>query len=159
MLRLIPVMTLQQHGCVMFSAPTRQVTNVRPSRNSPHRAVIPRDTPEYQCPWFQFYRASNFYCMAITAEPSLLSGLPLAADWVAVSVTVASEMTRHAPGAVRQAGGDKLQRCRMAVAAAAIATMKIGRKWIAMMLTATMSTRTTGMGGPRDRPCARPLTG
>jgi hypothetical protein len=50
--------------------------------------------------------------MAITAEPSLQSGPPSAADWAAVSVTVASETTRHAPGAVRQAGGDELRRCR-----------------------------------------------
>ncbi len=133
-----------------------QVTNVRPSRNSPHRAVIPCDTPEYQCPWFQFYRASNFYCMVIAAEPSLPSRPPSAADWAAVSITVALETTRHAPGAVRRAGGDKLQRC---CAAAAIAMMKIGRTRIATMPTATMSTRTTGMGGPRDWPCAHPLTG
>ncbi len=152
-------MTLQQHGCVMFLAPTRWVTNVRPSRNCPHRAVIPRDTPEYQCPWFQFYRASNFYCMAIAAEPSLPSGPPLATDWVAVSVTVASEMTRHAPGAVQRAGGDELRRCCAAAAAAAIVTTKIGRMQIATMPTAMTSTRTTGMGGPHDRPCARPLTG
>ncbi len=134
-------------------------TSVRPSRDSPHRAVIPRDTPEYQCPWFQFFRASNFYCMAIAAEPSLPSSPPLAADLAAVSVTVALETTRHAPGAVRRAGGDELQRCRAVAAAAAIPTMKIGWTQIATMPTASMSTRTTGMGGPRDRPCARPLTG
>jgi hypothetical protein len=146
----------------MFSAPTRQVMNVRPSINSPHRAVIPRDTPEYQCPWFQFYGASKFYCMAIAAEPLLPSGPPSAADWAAISVTVASEMTRHAPGAVRQAGGDELRRCCAAVAAAAaaaITTTKIGWTWIATMPTVMTLTRTTGMGGPRDRPCARPLTG
>jgi hypothetical protein len=158
-LRLIPVMTLQQHGCVMFLAPTHQVTNVRPSRNSPHRAVIPRDMPEYECPWFQFYRASTFYCIAVVAELLFPSGLPLAADWVAVSVTVALETTRHFPGAVQQAGGDKLQRCCAAAAAAAIATTKIERTQIAMMPMATTSTRTTGIGGPRDWPCARPLTG
>ncbi len=158
MLRLIPVMTLQQHGCVMFLAPTCQVTNVRPSRDSPHRAVIPCDTPEYLCPWFQFYRASNFYCMAIAAEPLLPSGPPSAADWGALSVTVASEMTRHAPGAVRRAGGDELRHCRAAAAAAVIATMKIRWTQIATMLTVTTSTQTTGMGGPHDRPCARPLT-
>ncbi len=152
-------MTLQQHGCVMFSAPTRQVTNVRASRDSPHQAVIPHDTPEYQCPWFQFYRASKFYCMAIAAEPSLPFGPPSAADWAAVSVTVALETTRHAPSAVWRAGGDELRRCRAAAAAAAIAMTKIGRVRIATMPTAMMSTRTTGMGGPRDRPCARPLTG
>jgi hypothetical protein len=122
-----------------------------PSRDSPHRAVIPCDMPEYQCPWFQFYRASNFYCMAIAAEPLLPSGPPLATDWAAVSVTVALETTRHAPGTVRQAGGDKLQRCPAAAAAAAIATTKIGRTRIAMMPTLTTLTRMTGMGGPCDR--------
>jgi hypothetical protein len=152
-------MTLQQHGCIMFLAPTRQVTNVIPSIDSPHRAVIPRDTPEYQCPWFQFYRASNFYCMAIAAEPLLPSGPPSAADWAAVSITVALETTRHAPRAVWQAGGDELRRCRAAAAAAAIAKTKIGRTQIATMPTAMTLTLTTGMGGPRDRPCARPLTG
>ncbi len=136
--------------------PTHQVTNVRPSRDSPHRAVIPRDTPEYQCPWFQFYRASNFYCMAIATEPLLPSGPPLAANLTAVNITVALETTRHAPGAVRQAGGDKLRHCCAAAAAAAIAMTKIGRTRIAKMPTAMMLTRTTGMGGPHDRPCARP---
>ncbi len=48
-----------------------------------------RLTPEYQCLWFQFKRASNFYCMAIAAEPSLPSGPPSAADWAAVSVAAA----------------------------------------------------------------------
>ncbi len=90
------LMTLQQHGCVMF--------------NSPHRAVILHLTPEYQCLWFQFYRASNFYCMAIATEPSLPSGPPSAADWAAVNIAAALETTRHASGAVRQAGGDKLRR-------------------------------------------------
>ncbi len=136
-----------------------QVTNVRPSRDSPHQAVIPHDTPEYQCPWFQFYRASNFYCMAIAAELSLPSGPPSAADWVAISITVALEMTRHAPVAVRRAGGNKLRRCHAAAAAAAIVTTKIGRNRIATMPTAMASTWTTGMGGPRDWPCVRPLTG
>jgi hypothetical protein len=159
MLRLIPVMTLQQHGCVMCSAATCHVTNVRPLHHSPHQAVILRHMPEYPCLWFQFYRASNFYCMAIAAELSLPSGPPPAADWAAVGIAVASEMTRHALGAVRQAGGDELRRCPVAAAAAAIATTKIGRLWIATMPTAMTSTRTTGMGGPRDLPHARPLTG
>ena len=48
--------------------------------------------PEYQCLWFQFYRASNFYCMAIAAEPSSPTGPPLATDWVAVSVAAVLEM-------------------------------------------------------------------
>jgi hypothetical protein len=95
--------------------------------------------------------------MAIAAEPSLSSGPPSAADWAAVSVTVALETTRHAPGAVRRAGGDELRRCRTAAAAAAIATTKIGQTWIATMPMATMSTWTTAMGGPSDRPCVRPF--
>ncbi len=48
--------------------------------------------------------------MSIAAEPLLPSSLPPAADWAAVSITAASEMTRHAPGAVGQAEGDELQR-------------------------------------------------
>ncbi len=64
--------------------------------------------------------------MAIAAEPSLPSGPLSAAVWVAVSVTVALEMTRHAPGAVQQAGGDKLRCCPTVAAAATIATTKIG---------------------------------
>ncbi len=97
--------------------------------------------------------------MAIAAEPLLPSGLPSAADWVAVSVTVALETTRHATGAVQQAGGDKLRRCRAAVAAAAFAMTKIGRTRLAVMPPVTTATRTTGMGDPRDRPCVRSWRG
>jgi hypothetical protein len=99
----------------MCSAPTCHVMNVRPSINSPHQAVIPRDMPEYQCPWFQFYRAFNFYCMSITAEPSSPSGPPsetrVTATAAVASATVAAandndhpcdghdvdNRTRHAP--------------------------------------------------------------
>jgi hypothetical protein len=56
-------------------------------------------------------RASNFYYMAIAAELSSPSVLPSAADWAAVSVAAALETTRHAPGTVRQAGGDELRCC------------------------------------------------
>ncbi len=157
MLRLIPVMTLQQHGCVMFLAPTRQVMNVRPSRDSPHQAVIPWIRLNTNVLGFNFIGLPTFTAWRSPQNPSLPSGPPSAADWAAVSITVASEMTRHAPGAVRQAGGDKLRLCR--AAAAAIATTKIGRTWIVTMPTATTLTQTTGMGGPRDWPCARPLTG
>ncbi len=94
------VMSLQQHGCVMFSAPTSHVTNVRPSRDSPHRAVISCQTPEYQCLWFQFYRASNFYCMAIAAEPSSPSRPPSVADWAAVSIAAALETRVTAAAAI-----------------------------------------------------------
>ena len=72
-----------RHVC---SAPTCHVTNVRSSIDSPHQAVIPRLTPEYQCLWFQLYRASNFYCMAMAAESSSPTSPPSAADWVAFSV-------------------------------------------------------------------------
>jgi hypothetical protein len=75
----------------MFSAPTRHVANARPSCDSPQWAVIPHQTPEYQCLWFQFYRASNFYCMAIAAKLSSPSGPPSAADWAAVSIAAALE--------------------------------------------------------------------
>jgi hypothetical protein len=47
--------------------------------------------PEYQCLWFQFYRASNFYCMTIATESLSPTGPPLATDWVAASVAVAAE--------------------------------------------------------------------
>jgi hypothetical protein len=50
-------------------------------------------TPEYQCLWFQFYRASDFYCMAIAVEKLSPSGLPLAADGAAVNIAAALEMT------------------------------------------------------------------
>jgi hypothetical protein len=59
----------------MCSAPTCMSCD-ECSIDSPHRAVIPRDTPEYLCPWFQFFWASNFYCMTIAAEPSSPSGPP-----------------------------------------------------------------------------------
>ncbi len=54
-------------------------------------AVISRNTPEYQCLWFQFYWASNFYCMAIAADSLPPTGSPSAADWVAAGVAAASE--------------------------------------------------------------------
>jgi hypothetical protein len=92
--------------------------------------------------------------MAIAAEPSLPSGPLSAADWAAVSVTLAPETIRHAPGAVRRAGGDELRRCCAAVvAAAAIATTKIGRTRIATMPTVTTSTL------PRQREWETPVIG
>jgi hypothetical protein len=54
-------------GCVICSAPTHHMTKVRPPIDSPHRGLVSRLTPEYQCLWFQFIR-SHFYCMAIAAE-------------------------------------------------------------------------------------------
>jgi hypothetical protein len=44
----------------MCLAPTRHVTKVRLSTDSPHRVVIPRITPEFQYPWFCFYCPSLF---------------------------------------------------------------------------------------------------
>jgi hypothetical protein len=40
--------------------------------------------PENQCPWFQLYRTSNFYCMANAAESLTLPGLQSAALAIAV---------------------------------------------------------------------------
>jgi hypothetical protein len=31
--------------------------------------------PEYQCPWFQFYRTFHYYCIAIASESSTSPGL------------------------------------------------------------------------------------
>ncbi len=89
MLRLTLVSTLQQHGCVVCLAPTCHMTKVRPSINSPHQGLVLHLTPEYQCPWFQFYKASNFYCMMITAEPTLPS-IPPSETRVTATATVAS---------------------------------------------------------------------
>jgi hypothetical protein len=75
----------------MCSAPMCHVANVRSSIDSPHIAVISRNTPEYQCLWFQFYKASNFYCMAIAADSLPPTCPPSAADWVAASVAAALE--------------------------------------------------------------------
>ncbi len=50
LLRLIPVLTLHQHGCVMCSTPKCHVVNVRSSQDSPHQAVISCQMPKYQ--WY-----------------------------------------------------------------------------------------------------------
>ena len=44
----------------MCLVPTRRMTKVRLSTNSPHRVVIPRFTPEYQYPWFRFIATPFF---------------------------------------------------------------------------------------------------
>ena len=44
-------------------APTRPMTKVRLSTDSPHQIVIPRRTPEYQYPWFRFHCASLLFSM------------------------------------------------------------------------------------------------
>ena len=75
----------------MCSAPTCHVANVRPSIDSPHLGLVSHPKPEYQCLWFQFYRASNFYCMAIAADSLSPIGPPSAADWVAAGIAVALE--------------------------------------------------------------------
>jgi hypothetical protein len=83
------------------------VTAARPLRRFDILAMLPPPPPppparrrpvaiiaalrSRQCLWFQFYRASNFYCMAIAAEPLLPSGPPSVADWAAVSIAAASE--------------------------------------------------------------------
>jgi hypothetical protein len=59
--------------------------------------------PEYQCLWFQFYRASNFYCMAIATELLMPTGPPSAADWVAAYIAAASEMSVTAAAAIAAA--------------------------------------------------------
>ena len=80
----------------MCSAPTCHVANVRPSIDSPHLGLVSRPTPEYQCLWFKFYWASNFYCMVIAADSLLPTGPPSAADWVAASVAAVSETSTAA---------------------------------------------------------------
>jgi hypothetical protein len=47
--------------------------------------------------------ASNFYCMAIAAEPSLPSGLPSATDWAAASIAAALETSVNASAVVASA--------------------------------------------------------
>jgi hypothetical protein len=79
-------------------------TKVRPLRDCPHRGlVVLHRTPEYQCLWFQFYRAFNFYCTAIAAEPSLPSGPSLATDWAAIGVAAALETSITASAVVASA--------------------------------------------------------
>ena len=87
----------------MCSAPTCHVANVRPSINSPHLGLVSHPTPEYQCLWFQFYRASNFYCMAIAADSSSPTGLLSATDWVTAGVAAASETSVTAATVVASA--------------------------------------------------------
>jgi hypothetical protein len=127
----------------MCSAPTCHETNIRPSIDSysPHRAVIPRDTPEYQCHWFQFYRAFIFYCMTIAAEPLSPSGPPLetrvtaTAAVASAAIAVANnnnhprdghdvdDRTRHAPSnAVAASATTTADAASAAAAAAAAAT-------------------------------------
>jgi hypothetical protein len=43
--------------------------------------------PEYQSPWFQFYKTSNYYCMAIAAESLTSPGL-----WSAAMAIVAESL-------------------------------------------------------------------
>ena len=100
----------------MCLAPTCHVTNVRPSIDSPHLAVIPHNMPEpeYQCLWFQFYRASNFYCVAIAAIVPSSPSFPLSAADCSpcVSVAVASEMSSasgHSAENRRKLRGDPME--------------------------------------------------
>jgi hypothetical protein len=87
----------------MCLAPTRRMTKVRLSTDSPHQVVISHRTPECQYPWFRFYWASNFYYMAIAAGSSSPTGPPLAADWVAASVAAALETSVTAAAVVASA--------------------------------------------------------
>ena len=54
------------------------------------------------------FRASNFYCMAIAAELSSLTGPPSAADWSAVSVAAAPETLVAAPIAIATAAAGSI---------------------------------------------------
>ncbi len=145
------LMTLQQDGCVMFLAPTRHVVNIRPSRDSPHQAVISCLTPEYQCLWFQFYRASNFTAWQLpqnhrrhparrrpqTGQPSTL-----------LQRRRRRGMLQVLYGELGVTSYNVIVLQPAAVAAAAIATTKIGWTWIATMPTATIPTETRGVGRP-----------
>ena len=78
----------------MCLAPTRHMTKVRLSTDSTHQVLIPRQTPEYQYPWFCFYFASLFSTMLdaagsdmAVAASSLSSSIPpLATDPAAITV-------------------------------------------------------------------------
>ncbi len=54
-----------------------------------------RNRPEYQYPWFQFYRAFKFYYVATSSSlgMSLTSCPPLSSDGAAVSLVAVPEMT------------------------------------------------------------------
>jgi hypothetical protein len=84
-------------------APTCHVLNVRPSIDSPHQGLVLRPTPEYQCLWIQFYRASIFYCMATSPDSLLPSGLPSAADWATIGVATASKSSVTATATIASA--------------------------------------------------------
>jgi hypothetical protein len=67
---------------------------VRPLSDSPHQGVISPNTPEYQYPWVQFYRAFKFHWMAaIFTEPLLPSSLPSSSDGAAIGLAIALEAT------------------------------------------------------------------
>ena len=148
----------------MCSAPTCHVRKVRPVIDSPHIAVISRRSPEYQYPWFRFYWASNFYCMAIAADSSSPTGPPSAADWVAASVAAASEtsvaaaaVVASAPIAVVAAADSIITRgirCAGAEEVAAIDLLQRAlspRRAIAKLL-ALPGGGVVGNGGLRQRP-------
>ncbi len=52
---------LQWNWMRHISSPTHCMMKVRPSLDSPHWGVIPPNMPEYQYPWFWFWRAFKIY--------------------------------------------------------------------------------------------------
>ena len=80
----------------MCLAPTRRMTKVRPSIDSPHRVVILRRTPEYQYPWFRFYYNSLFPACWMLHMGILVGGggrsIPPSAT-VLAAVTVAAALS------------------------------------------------------------------
>ena len=47
------------------------LVKVRPSSDNPYRGVISHRSPEYQYPWFQFYRAFKFYLVSPEGGPCI----------------------------------------------------------------------------------------
>ena len=74
----------------MCSAPTRRMTKVRPSIDSPHRVVI----PEYQYPWFRFYCDASWGDTRQGGRPSIP---PSATVLAAVTVAAASPEANTCP--------------------------------------------------------------
>ncbi len=102
----------------MCSAPTRCMTKVWLSTNSPHRVVISRRTPEYQYPWFRFIALPFFqhagcvgggdspggrtdYCRAhrdaaAASETTTRPPSSVGVDVTATAVTMAADVTDDA---------------------------------------------------------------
>ena len=71
-LRLILVSTLQQHGCVMCSAPTRHMTKVRPSIDSPHCGLVSHPAKHIRLRYFISTNWSTPTLCDVTHLPHLL---------------------------------------------------------------------------------------